>query len=382
MSRRWIIALAVACSCGTLTASAPAAVVGIQDDQISNSADPAVITTRTGMLAATGARWTRVDVDWSLVALTEPADPADPADPAYDWSRYDLIMLDLRRHGVGVMVTVTGTPRWATPGGRWNAAPAAGSGSAFLEALARRFNGSYVRADGVQLPAIRSISPRNEPNIELMTSPQCRRRNGRWVPVSPGVYAALLRASYPRIKRVAPKILVVGGETAGGTAVCTNAGSTVGTFLFVKELHRALGGGRKVPFDMWAQHLHPVGPPDRAAFFPSWPTLPRITGALNAIHPKGRMPIIISETSFATSYSTYHRYFVSEAQQARWIRLTYELAKKHPQVQMVVYFNLQDHVAWPAGLYRANGSAKPGLNAFRTAATGGTFGGVWTPPSR
>lgn len=278
------------------------------------------------------------------------------------------------------MVTVTGTPAWATPSGRWNATPPAAAGSAFIEALARRYNGRYVRADGVTLPAIKSISPRNEPNIDLLTTPQCTRRRGRWVPVSPAAYAALLKASYRRIKAVAPEILVVAGDTAGGTGVCRNAGSTVGTFLFLRELHRALGGGKRMPWDLWAQHMHPVGPPDRAAFFPSWPTLPQVTRQLNAMHPKGRMPIIVSETSYATSYSTYHRYFVTESQQAKWVRLTYQLATRHPQVQIVVYFNLQDHLAWPAGLYRADGSAKPALGAFRDVAAAGPLPPAWAPP--
>ncbi len=373
---------ALVCVFGALVLApgAHAAVVAIQDDQISNVSSPAAVDTRVNLLSGTGAQWTRVDIDWSLVALAEPATPTDPADPAYDWRRYDLIFLGMRAKHVGVMVTVTGTPRWATPSGAWNATPPATSGSAFIEAVARRYNGTFTRPDGVQLPAIRSISPRNEPNIDLMTSPQCRRTKGRWTPVSPIAYAALLKASYARVKAVAPNMLVVAGDTAGGTGVCKNAGSTVGTFLFLKELHRNLGGGRRMPWDVWAQHMHPVGPPDRAAFFPSWPTLPKVITQLNAMHPRGRMPIIVSETSFATSYSTYHRYFVTESQQAKWIRLTYSLAKRFPQVEVVVYFNLQDHLAWPAGLYRRDGSAKPAAAAFRSIATTTPFPPNWIPP--
>lgn len=377
----WVRAT-VAALFGTLALAtgAQATVVAIQDDQISNVATPGPIGTRVNLLSGTGAQWTRVDIDWALVAPTEPANPTDPADPAYDWRRYDLILLAMRAKGIGVMVTVTGTPRWATPSGRWNAAPPATAGSTFIEAIARRYSGGFTRADGVLLPGIKSISPRNEPNIELMTSPQCTRSRGRWVPVSPIAYAALLKASYTRIKAVAPHILVVAGDTAGGTGVCKNAGSTVGTFLFLKELHRLLGGGKRMPWDMWAQHMHPVGPPDRAAFFPSWPTLPRVIAQLNAMHPKGRMPMIVSETSFATSYSTYHRYFVTESQQAKWIRLTYSLAKRFPQVEVVVYFNLQDHLAWPAGLYRKDGSAKPAAAVFRSIATTTPFPPNWIPP--
>ena len=83
-----------------------------------------------------------------------------------------------------------------------------------------------------------------------MTSPQCRRlANGRWVPASPQAYAALLRAAYPKIKAANPKAIVVAGETAAGdNGGCRNVSTTIGTFDFVKLLHKALGGGRKMPF--------------------------------------------------------------------------------------------------------------------------------------
>ena len=357
-----------------LLAAAPALgapVVAIQDDQASNDPTPEAIAYRASQLASTGAKWTRVDIDWSYVAPTRPADPENPDDPAYDWSRYDTMFSALHDRGVSVMVTLLGTPPWASATGRWNAAPNAAYGGAFAGAVARRYSGSWTKTGGGGvLPAVRSISPRNEPNIDLMTSPQCRRlANGRWVPASPKAYAALLRAAYPRIKFWNPKAIVVAGETAAGdNGGCRNSSTTIGTFDFVKLLHKELGGGRRVPFDAWAQHMHPVGPPDRAAFFPSWRTLPQLTTLVNRMHPKGRMPIIISETSYATTYTAYQRYFVTEAQQAAFIDLTYKLAARQPQVEVVVYFNLQDHRAWSAGLFRDDWTAKPSLEVFRRRA--------------
>ena len=366
--RRLLAAVALALLAAAPALAAP--VVAIQDDQISNDPTPETIAYRVSQLASTGVKWSRVDIDWSYVAPTRPANPADPDDPAYDWSRYDAILGAMHDRGVSVMITLLGTPPWASTSGKWNAAPRPADGGAFAGAVARRYSGSWPKKGAGVLPAVRSISPRNEPNIDLMTSPQCRRlANGRWVPASPSAYAALLRAAYPRIKAANPKALVVAGETAAGdNGGCRNASTTIGTFDFVKLLHTALGGGRAMPFDVWAQHLHSVGPPDRAAFFPSWRTLPQLTKLLNTMHRRGRMPIIISETSYATTYTAYHRYFVTEAQQAAYIDLTYRLAARQPQVEAVVYFNLQDHRAWSAGLFRDDWTAKPSLEVFRRRA--------------
>lgn len=378
MMRGALSAVAVA-----VAIAAPAAhagpVVAIQDDQIANDARPTAIEVRLDRLADTRARWTRVDIDWSRVATARPAAPRDPADPAYDWRTYDAIVSGLHRRGVNVMVTLLGTPAWASASGAWNAAPPPAAGADFAAAVARRYTGRYPDPLGGTLPSIRSLSPRNEPNIDLMTSPQCRRVGGRWVAVSPVNYARLMRLAYPRIKAANPRLVVVAGETAAAdNGGCRSASTTIGTHEFLRRFTAALGRGR-VPFDAWAQHMHSVGPPDRAAFFPSWTTLPTLTGELDRLSPTGRMPVIISETSYATSYSTYHRYFVSEAQQARWIDMTYRLAKRHRNVVAVVYFNLQDHRDWPAGLYREDWTSKPALTTFQRWARQIQLPQKWAP---
>lgn len=374
-----IAALTVVCA----SPAAAAPVVAIQDDGISNDPTPSTITSRLDHLASTGARWTRVDIDWTYVAPTRPADPDNPDDPAYNWSRYDAILGGLRDRGVGVMVTLLGTPSWASAAGTWNAAPRAADGGAFAGAVARRYSGVWPKPGGGVLPAIRSISPRNEPNINLMTAPQCRRlASGRWVPASPRAYANLLRAAAPKIRAANPDVVIVAGETAAGIqrGGCRNASTTIGTLEFVKLLHKELGGGRTMPWDVWAQHLHPVGPPDKAAFFPSWRTLPQLTKLLNTMHPRRRMPVIISETSYATTYTAYHRYFVTEAQQAAYLTRTYQLAARQPQVEAVVWFNLQDHRNWSAGLFRPDWSPKPALERFRLLARNSPLTARWALP--
>lgn len=364
-------------------AAGAAPVVAIQDDQITNDPAPATMAQRADRLAETKAAVARVSVDWSVIAPTRPIDPSNPDDPAYRWTALDGAMTAYASRRVAVMLVVYGTPRWATPSGKWNATPRPVDFGVFNGALARRYSGTWPAPGGGTLPQARSISPGNEPNLNFWMTPQCRRlANGKWVPQSPRVYAAMLKQSYTRIKAANPDILVVAGETLAGEGKgCTGATSTVGTITFTKEMHKALGGGRTMPFDVWGQHLHPVGPPHLTRLFPSWQTLPVITRLVNTMHPRGRMPIAVTETSYTTAYSAYHRYFVTEAQQAEWVGRTYDLAAAQPQVELVVWFNLQDHWDWPAGLYRDDWSAKPSLEVFRQrVATNGAPPAKWALP--
>jgi len=98
-----------------------APVVAIEDDMIWQSPTPAGITSRVNLVASTGAKYTRVAMDWTQIAPTRPANPEDPADPAYDWSRHDAIISELRARGIGTArryghrPAASGTPRHGQP---------------------------------------------------------------------------------------------------------------------------------------------------------------------------------------------------------------------------------------------------------------------------
>ena len=360
-----------------------APVIAIEDDQIWHNPDPAAITLRVDQVASTGTRYTRIAMDWTQIAPTRPDDPENPADPAYDWARHDAIIGGLRDRGIGTMVTLHGTPVWASASGKWNAAPRTADAASFAAAVAKRYSGTFLKAGAGVLPAIKSLSVRNEPNISLFNAPQCRRVGRRWVPEAPRAYAALLKASERKIREAAPNIIIVAGEMGSNSAEsggCKNATSSLGSIEFTRLLHKALGGRRSVPFDMWAQHIYPVGPPGLVAAFPSWRSLPQMEKVLNRMHPRNRMPIMVNETGYTTSYTPFHRYFVSERQQALWLDLTFREARKHPQVEMVVWFNLQDQRDWTAGLFRADGTKKPSFERFRRLALNSTLTAKWALP--
>ena len=99
----------------------------------------------------------RVNLNWNEVATKRPLKPTDPADPAYDWSRYDQLMLNAKKYKIQVLFTIFGTPRWAN--GTKKGINRAPRQMAFLKyfatAAAKRYSGTYKRDDDTVLPAVR-----------------------------------------------------------------------------------------------------------------------------------------------------------------------------------------------------------------------------------
>ena len=124
-------------------------------------------------------------------------------------------------------------------------------------------------------------------------------------------------------------------------------------------------------------HLYPIGSPLQAYFVPSWKTVPQITTLVDRLKPGA--PIYVTETGYHTSYNRYHRYFVSEAQQAAWLDETAQAAGQYPRVEVAMWFNLQDNPFWTGGLMRANGTRKPAWSRFVAQAGAGARPGTWAP---
>jgi hypothetical protein len=380
--RRLLALLAAGLAAAALgAAAAPASaesVLALQDDNLPNLAPGPALNRALDRLAATGTRVTRLDVLWNLVAPTRPANPRDPSDPAYDWSRYDAILRGLRERGISTLVDFYQTPAWATRGGvgQPNEAPRAADGAAFAGALARRYNGVTADATGRGLPEVRRIEVWNEPNFGQFWLPQCHETAKGIRLDSPRAYSALLAASYREIKRANPNAIVIGGVAGPGGDTpkhCPKGGDvSVGTDDFALGLAK-----QKVPLDAWSQHIYPIGSPLKAPFFPSWSTVPRLQRIVDKLKPG--LPIYVTETGYHTSYNRYHRYWVSEAQQATYLDETVQAAARYPRVKIAIWFNLQDNPYWTGGLLRADGSRKPSYTRFLALAEAGQTPLDWSP---
>lgn len=368
-----LLALVAAMAAAGAAEAAP--VVSLQDDALVNARGPG-LEARLDALAATGVRVTRVDVLWREVAPRRPADARDPDDPAYDWSLYDAIVRGLTARGVGVMLDFYRTPAWASARGTPSAAPRPADAARFAGAIARRYSGAHPDPAGGTLPAVRRLEIWNEPNLPGFWTPQCRRRRGRAVPVSPRAYAALLAAAYREVKRASPATIVVGGVVgpAGRTPrVCPRGGAAgIGSLDFTARVAR-----ERPPIDAWSQHLYPIGSPLGAVFSPSWSTLSRVYPHVDKL--RRGAPVYVTETGYHTSYNRFHRYFVSEAQQALWVDETFAAAARDPRVELVTWFNFQDNPLWTGGLLRADGSRKPSYDRFTALAAAGSVPPGWAP---
>jgi len=358
--------LALLLAGAALAAAAPSAyarpIIAVQDDRLTTwSAERA--PARAALIASTGVRWTRVDVHWPEIAPRRPRAPRDPADPAYRWERLDGVMRALQARGIRVLVSIHRSPRWANGGRSPQYAPNPHHYAAFVAAVGRRYSGRYV-ADGRRLPRIGHFEIWNEPNIAMFLRPQWTReparggRPARWTPASPRLYARMLRLATASLRAVRPDALVIAGALA--PTATTRANVSVGVEDFIRGMHPY-----RPPVRAASQHIYPGAPPGRSRALPSEHGVPRIRALWRSLAGRA-VPLYITETGYTSAHTPYRDYRVTRRQQAAYLApLLRGLAQ--PGVRMVVWYNLQDHDLWPAGLLDERGRRKPSWAAFRRA---------------
>ena len=346
------------------------AVPAVQDDQLTVIGTTGV-QGRVDQIAKSGAKVTRVDVLWSDIAPTKPLNAIDPNDPAYHFDRTDTIFTALQNAGVTPIVDVYSAPRWATGGKRasgirWNPfAPNPSQFGQFMQALTLRYSGKFALVDprfqsspayGTTLPRVHLWEIWNEPNLQLFFRPQYTK--GKTVSVKN--YVNLVRAAYPRIKRVSPTSTVIAG--VGGPKSKTD-GTGLGTMDWVKNIAKL-----HPKFDAYSQHVYPAAAPlAKTAAIPAWDTLPQLVAAVSKIRPG--MKLYITEAGYTTARTKYRKVRVTFAQQKTYLQELYGLkATKSSRIPVIVWFNLQDNPAWPGGLLTRTGAAKPSLSAFKSVA--------------
>jgi hypothetical protein len=165
-----------------------------------------------------GAGLVRLALPWQAVAGSRPPpDPADPGSPSYNFSFIDPIVRDAEARGLAVLFTVSAAPDWAEgPGRPANARPGAWKPNPsdlanFTQAVAARYSGGFdPPGPAPPLPAAEALQIWDEPNQEYWLSPAFEGKTA----VSPAHYRGMLNASYPAVKAVNPRMLVVTGGTS------------------------------------------------------------------------------------------------------------------------------------------------------------------------
>jgi len=356
--------------------AAPGLQLGLTDSGDAYFANPATFYPQLGALHA---KLLRVELHWGGgglgVAQERPKDAADPADPAYDWRRYDQIVLDSADAGVGIVFSIFGTPGWANGGRPPNRAPRHAQELVdFAFAAAQRYSGTFEREDGTVLPPVRLWTAWNEPNLPLGLVPQWRRVGGRWVIQSAIDYARICNAVVDGVHGTLLRgERVACGETAPrGNNAPTSARPTTSPLAFLRAMKAAGASG----FDAYSHHPYPSGPTETPSTAPRGRTavtfgnLDSLISSVTKLY--GPKQIWLDEYGYETNPPD-SIIGVTPAAQARYLTQSVALARRNPRVTMLLWFLLRDEPTlggWQSGLETASGKRKPAFYAFRRAASG------------
>lgn len=182
----------------------------------------AELAQRLDGIAATGATYVRVDVDWSV---------AQPGPSTWNWGPIDRVVQAIRTRGLHVLGLITYTPTWARPPGTSDKNPPTNPEdfADFAAAAVSRYAPLGVREWEIW----------NEPNSRWFWSPK----------PNPVAYTDLLIRANSAIKRVDPGATVI----TGGFSPAPDAadGSMVSPVTFLQGMYAA---GARGHFDAVGHH--------------------------------------------------------------------------------------------------------------------------------
>jgi hypothetical protein len=150
-------------------------------------------------IAATGARWTTLDIDWGAIQAGGPT--------SWRWEFTDRIVLNMHLRGLKVIGVIAYSPAWARgptcPPGEVHCLPVNPADYArFAQAAAQRYGTNAP--NGMLRGSVTHWQIWNEPNHLPYAQPKPNLDD----------YTALLKASYPAIKGADPDATVITGGTA------------------------------------------------------------------------------------------------------------------------------------------------------------------------
>jgi len=301
--------------------------------------------------------------NWPSIAPTKPANALNGNDPAYHLSDLDTVVSNAQHYGLQVLLTISGTPKWANGDQPPTHAPTNMNNlTQFAHMLAARYNGTHPGFGTVS-----RFSVWNEPNLALFLVPQFD--HGKIV--SPGIYVKLYEAAYKGIKAGNPKALVAAGETSnrGHNRPTGGVSDSVAPATFA---HLVSLAAPKLKFDAWATHPYPsvyrLGPTEKVAYpNVAFSTMSRFGASLKQWFHR-RVPIWVTE--YAEQTVPEHPGGVSYAKQAADVKKALQLAQQNPYVEMFIWFVFRDSgpTTWYSGLVKRTGVKKPAYAAFAAAA--------------
>jgi hypothetical protein len=311
-----------------------------------------------------GSTIMRLLVQWNLAAPRRPSNPTNAFDPAYEFDDVDEAVRTAQENDMEVMLTISGTPRWANGGRNPNVMPRRVADlTAFARAISSRYSGRFKG-----YPYVRFWSVWNEPNLNQFLVPQF---NAKGKSVAPANYARLYAAAYTGIKAGNRMAKVGIGETsARGSDKSTGIRPTHSPGKFAELVAKA---NPRLKFDAWTHHPYPSVPNLPPTQLVRWPNVslrmvPRLHDNLQTWFKRKNVEIWITEYGHQTRPPD--ALGVSYARQAAYIRQSIAMMRTLPYVGMFIWFVYQDDQGqpWESGVYTRGGAPK-GISPNRFSAT-------------
>jgi hypothetical protein len=317
----------------------------------------------------------RVNLYWSEVAKRKPRTPTDPDDKAYDWSGYDRMVEYAGRYRVKVVFAIVGTPRWANGGkARYYAPRQSRDLRNFAYAAATRYSGTFVPESNTSenakpFPAVRYWLAWNEPNNPVFLRPQYKRVRGGWRIESARQYAVICNAIQAGVRATVlnGEKIACGVTAPRGNNAPRSSRASVSPLAFLRAMKRYGARG----FDAYAHHPYYGSRLETPSTRPKSETAVTL-GNINDLVSEltrlyGNKRVWITEYGYQTS--PQDKYFgVSYSKQARYLKQAFTIARRHPRIDMMLWFLLRDQQAvryWQSGFFTHGRKAKPALSAFR-----------------
>jgi hypothetical protein len=305
----------------------------------------------------------RVNVVWSYVVGKSAKKKKAPKRIHYNWSGYDALLRNLKRHGMKLQMVLTGNaPAWATGHHKVGHDDVKATAfKAFASAAAKHFKGRVDR-----------YTIWNEPNFVGWLSPMKR---------SPKIYRALYSAGYSAIKRADRKAKVLIGETS--PYEIARGRNAMAPLKFLRAVACAKNNYKRArkcsalktdgyahhPYDFRHKPTYKYPGKDNVTMA----TLGRLTSALAKLRkahllstPSGGVPYL-----YLTEYGYFSsgKYKLSERKQASYLIQGFKMAQRNPRVKQVLQFLLfqtSGNFNFDTSIIRRNG--KPRLAYTRLVA--------------
>jgi hypothetical protein len=301
----------------------------------------AELAQRLDGIAATGAEYIRVDIDWSV---------AQPGPASWNWGPIDRVVRASRDRGLRVLGLITYTPTWARPAGTPDKNPPTNPGdfANFAAAAAARYAPLGVREWEIW----------NEPNSRWFWSPA----------PNPTAYTNLLIRANAAIKSIDPGATVMTGGFS--PAPDSPDGSMIAPVTFLNRVYAAGGGGH---FDAVAHHPYnfpymPLKPEPNYNWNAFGGVTPKLYETMVA-HGDGAKKIWGTEMGAPTVQGMTPEYV------AAYVTEAFSAWRSWPFTGPLFWYSFRDGGTNPTdpehnfGLVKTNGAPKePALSAFERAA--------------